>query len=118
MANRPVVCVETGRVFESISQAANFMGAYQSNISAALRGESVTACGYHWEYVGSEKKEKLTARPRSAPSMTIEEVQAEAERRTRETGRYTRYAHIQVEETLALARNQVIVHRPKRRAKR
>ena len=37
-----------------------------------------------------------------SPYETVEEVQAEAARRSKETGRYIRYAHIQIEETLQL----------------
>lgn len=45
---------------------------------------------------------------------TVQEVQEEARRRTEETGRYTRYAHIQKEETLRLLKEGKI--KPRRRA--
>lgn len=111
---RTIKCVETGELFDSIREAAEKFGLHASNIGSNLQGKTSHCGGYHWEYVELHDK---PVKPKSAPSMTIEEVQAEAERRTRETGRYTRYAHIQIEETLRLMKNQTTVHKPKRRAK-
>lgn len=86
--------------------AAKMMGVSQTCMYNALSGYARTCAGYHWEYAdgqgGSEKPDK----PRSRPSMTISEVQEEAARRTKETGRYVRYKHIQIEETLALIRQR------------
>lgn len=47
----PVVCVETGRVFPSISDAAKFIGADKKNLSAVLSPKSYkkTCRGFHWE---------------------------------------------------------------------
>ena len=47
----PVVCVETGRVFPSISDAAKFVGADKKNLSAVLSPKSYkkTCRGFHWE---------------------------------------------------------------------
>lgn len=117
---RPVVCVETGRVFESGTMAAKMMGVSQSGMYNALNGNSQTCAGYHWEYADgrSVKKPDKVDRPRSRPRMTIEEVQEEAARRTRETGRYTRYADIQKEETVALIRQRDKLAKLKKEAKR
>ena len=104
MATRPVLCVETGHVFNSIKDAAAWLEMTSNAISQAVRGLNPRAGGYHWEYVSREKPKK--AKHRNAPNMTIEEVQKEAERRTKETGRYTRYADIQKEETVALIRRR------------
>ena len=107
MANcRPVRCVETGEVFESIAAAAERIGMYQSSVSQAVRGVAETAGGYHWEY--EPKEDVVTYDPpkptkkRHRPIKTIEEVQKEAARRSQETGRRIRYAHIQIEETLQM----------------
>ena len=141
MANRngrskkPVVCVETGRVFESIAQAAMAMGITASCINNALSGKYETSAGYHWEYAqpgvtsapprvvtaeGTEPKPKKAKRRmlHHGPAMTIEDVQKEAARRTRETGRYTDYADIQKEETVALIRQRDKLAKLKKEAKR
>lgn len=47
---KPVVQVETGQEFESISAAADYVGTTGGNISACLKGKTKTAKGYHWEY--------------------------------------------------------------------
>ena len=45
-----VICIETGIVYESITDAARKMNAHRSNISACVRGKHKTSCGYHWKY--------------------------------------------------------------------
>ena len=49
-AKRSVICVETGSIFESITEAARYMNVSQSGISNVLSGRSKTAGGYHWKY--------------------------------------------------------------------
>lgn len=45
-----VVCVETGEVFETIKEAAEFVGVWPENMSRHLRGLS-SCCGkLHWKY--------------------------------------------------------------------
>lgn len=117
---KPVKCVETGQVFDSATAAADWLGIATNTLSAAARGVNPTAGGYHWEYIEIKQEDEpkpKADKPRSAPAMTIAEVQEEARRRTEQTGRYTRYRDIQIEETLRLARNQTTVHKPKRRGK-
>ena len=46
-----VRCKETGRIFESSSEAAIWLGVSKSLISACARGDLKHAGGYHWEYV-------------------------------------------------------------------
>lgn len=48
-AQRNVLCVETGEVFESLKSAREF--SHSSGISNCLRGKSETSGGYHWRYV-------------------------------------------------------------------
>lgn len=44
-----VICVETGRLFESITLAARFVGQNQtSGIHACLKNQNKTCGGYHW----------------------------------------------------------------------
>ena len=49
-AKRSVICVETGSIFESITEAARYMNVSQPGISNVLSGRSKTAGGYHWKY--------------------------------------------------------------------
>lgn len=48
---RPVMCVETGRVFESCGDAARWCGSNSSHISNACRGNFEKTKGYHWKFV-------------------------------------------------------------------
>lgn len=47
---RPIVCVETGTVYESMKQAADMMGVYYTAISCAVYDGKRKSCGYHWRY--------------------------------------------------------------------
>lgn len=47
----PVVCVETGVVFPSLSEASRQMGIGFRNISSCLNGKQKSAGGYHWQKV-------------------------------------------------------------------
>ena len=116
----PVRCIETGRVFPSIKAAAEYICTHTSGISSCVRGITNTCAGYHWEYV-DESKRLYPGRfdnLRRAPRMSIEDVQKEAARRTKETGRLVRYAHIQKEETVALIRERDRLEKLKKGAKR
>lgn len=103
---KPVMCIETGRVFNTAKAAAQWLGTNPSCVSQVLNGYAKSAGGYRWEYVDEDAEEKTVAKPRSRPTMTIYEVQEEARRRTEKTGQYHRYAHIQKEETLLMLRRQ------------
>lgn len=48
--NKRVVCVETGRVFNSASEANKEFGYNTGNICACCKGKLKTANGYHWRY--------------------------------------------------------------------
>lgn len=47
---KKVVCVETGGVYRSLSEASKAAGVSLNAISNALCGESKTSGGYHWTY--------------------------------------------------------------------
>ena len=49
---KPVRCIETGVVYESISEAGRSLQINGSYISHVLCGKSKTSAGFHWEYVG------------------------------------------------------------------
>lgn len=50
MKSKPVLCVETGKIYPSLHQAARQTGAHFKNISACCRGKINTSGGYHWKY--------------------------------------------------------------------
>lgn len=102
---RPIICTDTGRVFSNNTAASIALGIPASSISKCLSGEYKRAGGLRWEYAHPEKPDP--PKPPKPPQkdtrrMTIYEVQEEAERRTKETGRFVRYADIQKEETLQM----------------
>ena len=47
----PIRIVETGEVFESLTECARQIGCAPSNISQCLAGRQLTCRGYHFEYV-------------------------------------------------------------------
>lgn len=49
--SKKVLCVETGEVYKSISEAGRQHGISFQAISNVCRGRSKTSGGYHWEYV-------------------------------------------------------------------
>lgn len=48
---KPIRCVETGVIFNSVNEAEKSIGVPQSSISRCLRGKQKTTKEYHWEYV-------------------------------------------------------------------
>lgn len=50
-ATKKVRCIETDMIFNSISEAAIFVGKSITGIIACCKGKQKTCAGYHWEYV-------------------------------------------------------------------
>lgn len=48
--SKKVLCVETGKVYKSLSEAERQLGIPFKNISNVLRGKSKTAGVSHWKY--------------------------------------------------------------------
>ena len=50
---KPVLCVETGVVYDSVHNAARSLNSAKSfsQIATVARGERKTALGYHWRYI-------------------------------------------------------------------
>ena len=46
-----VVCVESGKIYGSITEAAKELKISHQNISACCKGRRKTCGGFHWEYV-------------------------------------------------------------------
>ena len=47
----PVICVETGEIFESQTKASILKNVSQGNLNSCLTGRRNKAGGYHWKYV-------------------------------------------------------------------
>lgn len=66
--SKPVTCLETGRVFSSISDAARYLRtvghlkAYDSPIGACCKGSLKSCYGYHWHYSSEEYNHVRQAR--------------------------------------------------------
>ena len=46
-----IICIETGVIYNSITDAANSINVHRTNISRVCRGVQNTAGGYHWKYI-------------------------------------------------------------------
>lgn len=55
--SRQIKCVETGKVYQSVQQAATELNINRSSISNALRGKSQKAGGFHWTYLSGNSKD-------------------------------------------------------------
>ena len=51
----PIICIETGEIFESQAEASRTKKISQGNIGACLKGKRNVAGGYHWQYFRKEK---------------------------------------------------------------
>lgn len=52
---KSILCVETGEIFISASEAANKLELSQGNVSSVARGEREHTKGYHFEYISERK---------------------------------------------------------------
>ena len=48
---KKVICLETGKIYRTVSEAAKWLNISQGNISNACLGKRKTAGGYHFEYI-------------------------------------------------------------------
>lgn len=48
--SRSVICVETGKIFETVTLAAKSVNRNHTAVSACCKGKSKTCGGYHWRY--------------------------------------------------------------------
>lgn len=67
----PVICIETGEVFTSVTDAAERLGVAQSNVSAHLTGKSRTVKGKHFCYLSrvNESLDAIVTRLREASAI-------------------------------------------------
>ena len=64
---KAIRCIETGQIFDSIQQAADFVGINYNSISAVAHGRNQSSAGFHWEFVDKEKES-------SRPKCPVKEV--------------------------------------------
>lgn len=50
-AKKPVRCIETGEIFNSVTEASKSVNAETTNISKSCKNNKYICKGYHWEYV-------------------------------------------------------------------
>ena len=50
VCKKEIICLETGKIYGSITDAADDIGCHMSNVSSAIRYTSNTAKGYHFMY--------------------------------------------------------------------
>ena len=76
---KPVVCVETGTVYESITEAARCHKIKHSNIKRACQIPHRTAGGYHWQFKDAQPIEAETYTPKgmSTPKHPVVCVETE-----------------------------------------
>ena len=55
LIRKPIICFETGEIFNSVKSAAASVGVTHSCISMALTGSIKTAGGYRWAYLNPEE---------------------------------------------------------------
>ncbi len=54
-----ILCVETGEIFHSITEAANAKSTTLKGISNVLRGRAITSGGFHWKYADDQLNDKV-----------------------------------------------------------
>ena len=53
LSTSPILCVETGVIYPSLREAAKVINRSWKQISECVRGNALTAGGYHWKYANN-----------------------------------------------------------------
>ncbi len=71
---KPVICIETGKVFASATDAAEYMGVHYSMMSATCIGKVSTCKGMHFCYLNEalENLDAVMSRLRDACAMEVD----------------------------------------------
>jgi hypothetical protein len=48
---KQVICIDTGKIYKSVTEAAKELNLFTTNISKACKGKLTQTGGYHWSYV-------------------------------------------------------------------
>ena len=59
---KPVICIETNIIYESILLASEKTNVNVSNIAQVCKGKRQTAGKFHWKYYGGDKNENMEKR--------------------------------------------------------
>ena len=77
---KPIICIDTGEIFDSVKSASASVGISRSCVSMALTGSIKTAGGYHWAYLNpedkfSEERRKNLGRANRGKNQSAEQVE-------------------------------------------
>lgn len=72
---KSIICIETGRIFDKVIDAADYYDIGRPNISYCLLGRNETAGGYHWAYANDAKKIKSLHKFKNKGKTTLHERQ-------------------------------------------
>ena len=80
---KPIICIDTGEIFDSVKSAAASVGVTHSCISMALTGSIKMAGGYRWAYLNpedkfSEERRKNLWRANRGKKQSVEDVEKRA----------------------------------------
>ena len=71
---RPVICIETQQIFESIRQASVSSGIDEAGIINCASGKWVTSGGYHWAYFEDKERIKVLQQYIGKPPESFAEI--------------------------------------------
>lgn len=71
-SKKSIMCIETGKVYESAMDIERLLGFANANIIACCRNKIKTAYGYHWCYFGKQHKYKILKDKRKRKVKCIE----------------------------------------------
>ena len=83
LIKKPIICLDTGKIFDSVKRAAVSVGIDPSAISAVLNGRGKTAGGYRWDYLNpnnkvSEEISKKMSKANSGRKQSAEQIEKRA----------------------------------------
>ncbi len=106
---KPVICIETGEVFASATDAAEHMGVHYTTISATCLGKVQTCKGMHFCYLNAalENLDAVMARLREAAAMESDAHKWRAQEAAKEEARKAKEQH---EAAVEKARAKVAKH--------
>ena len=92
---KPVICIETGEVFSSATDAAEYMGVHFTMISSACIGKVKTCKGKHFCYLSAalENLDSVMARLREANAMEADAKKWRAQEEAKEAERIAQEQH-------------------------
>ena len=83
LIRKPIICIDTGEIFDSVKSAAAKVGVTYSCVSMALNGRCKTAGGYRWDYLNpddkvSEETSKNLGRATRGKKQSAEQIEKRA----------------------------------------